>query len=76
MGRLTYQIMEQSVLEMFRRIAQQHKVVLFFDDIQYMDQMSFQLLNRVLLTIGTDRLLLCVPIARTVTQRLWKPWKS
>ena len=58
MGRLTYQIMEQSVLEMFRRIAQQHKVVLFFDDIQYMDQMSFQLLNRVLLTIGTDRLLL------------------
>lgn len=58
MGRLTYQIMEQSVLEMFRRIVQRHKVVLFFDDIQYMDQMSFQLLNRVLLTMGTDRILL------------------
>lgn len=29
MGRLTYQILEQSVLEMFRRIAERHKVVLF-----------------------------------------------
>ena len=58
MGRLTYQILEQSVLEMFRRIAERHKVVLFFDDIQWLDKMSFQLLNRILLTIGTDKILL------------------
>lgn len=57
MGRLTYQIIEKSVLEMFRRIAERHKVVLFFDDIQWMDTMSFQLLNRILLTIGTDKVL-------------------
>lgn len=58
MGRLTYQIMEQAVLKLFRKITEQHRVVLFFDDIQWMDQMSFQLLNRILLTIGTDRILL------------------
>lgn len=57
-GRLTYQIMEQAVLKLFRKITEHHKVVLFFDDIQWMDQMSFQLLNRILLTIGTDRILL------------------
>lgn len=57
MGRLTYQILEQSVLEMFRRIAEHHKVVLFFDDIQWLDKMSFQLLNRILLTVGTDKIL-------------------
>lgn len=58
MGRLTYQIMEQAVLKLFRKITEKHRVVLFFDDIQWMDQMSFQLLNRILLTIGTDKVLL------------------
>lgn len=58
MGRLTYQIMEQAVLKVFRKITEHHRVVLFFDDIQWMDQMSFQLLNRILLTIGTDKVLL------------------
>ena len=43
---------------MFRKITEHHRVVLFFDDIQWMDQMSFQLLNRILLTIGTDKILL------------------
>lgn len=65
MGRLTYQIMEQAVLEMFRRIAEKHKVALFFDDIQWMDQMSMQLLNRILLTIGTDRVLLMCTYSRS-----------
>mgnify|MGYP007068566055 CR=1 FL=1 len=32
---------------MFRKIVEKHKVVLFFDDIQWMDAMSFQLLNRI-----------------------------
>lgn len=58
MGRLTYQIVEQTVLQMFRRITEHHKIVLFFEDIQWMDSMSFQLLNRTLLTIGTENMLL------------------
>ena len=58
LGRLTYQLMEKAILDMFRKIAEKHKVVLFFDDIQWMDTMSFQLLNRILLTLGTERILL------------------
>lgn len=57
-GRLTYQMIERTVLDMFRQIAEHHRVALFFDDIHYMDKMSFQLLNRILLTIGTERILL------------------
>ena len=58
LGRLTYQLMEKAILDMFRKIVEKHKVVLFFDDIQWMDTMSFQLLNRILLTLGTERILL------------------
>lgn len=58
MERLTYQLMERAILDMFRKIVEKHKVVLFFDDIQWMDAMSFQLLNRILLTLGTERILL------------------
>lgn len=50
--------MEKAILDMFRKIVEKHKVVLFFDDIQWMDAMSFQLLNRILLTLGTERILL------------------
>ena len=57
-GGLNYQIIEQAILDMFRKILEKNKVVLFFDDIQWMDQMSVQLLNRLLLTFGTQRLLL------------------
>lgn len=58
MERLTYQIMEHTILDMFRKIVEKHKVVLFFDDIQWMDAMSYQLLSRIILTLGTERILL------------------
>ena len=57
-GALNYQVMEQAVIDMFRKILEHNKVVLFFDDIQWMDQTSIQLLNRLLLTFGTHKILL------------------
>ena len=57
-GALNYQVMEQAVIDMFRKILEHNKVVLFFDDIQWMDQTSLQLLNRLLLTFGTHKILL------------------
>lgn len=57
-GRLTYQIMERTVLDIFRELLRCHKVALFFDDIQWLDTMSFQLLNRLMLTFGTEKILL------------------
>lgn len=56
-GYVTYQMLEAEVLEMFRRISQLHKVILLVDDIQWMDATSCQLLNRIFLTLGSDRLM-------------------
>ena len=58
LGRLTYQLMEETILGVFRKLVEKHKIVLFFDDIQWMDAMSFQLLNRILLMLGTEHILL------------------
>lgn len=57
-GRLTYQMVEQAVMELFREVLRANRIALFFDDIQWMDAMSFQLLNRVMLTFGTEKVLL------------------
>ena len=56
-GQPSFQSVERVTIEMCRKITQRHKLVLFFDDIQWMDPMSFQLLNRLLLTVGTDKIL-------------------
>lgn len=56
-GQPSFQSVERITIEMCRKITQNHRLVLFFDDIQWMDPMSFQLLNRLLLTIGTDKIL-------------------
>ena len=53
-----FQSIERVTIEMCRKITQSYKLVFFFDDIQWMDPMSFQLLNRILLTIGTDKVLM------------------
>ena len=56
-GQPSFQSVERVTIEMCRKITQSHRLVLFFDDIQWMDPMSFQLLNRLLLTVGTDKIL-------------------
>lgn len=56
-GYVTYQMLEEEVLEMFHRITQVHKIILLIDDIQWMDATSCQLLNRICLTLGPNRLM-------------------
>ena len=56
-GQPSFQSVERVTIEMCRKITQSHRLVLFFEDIQWMDPMSFQLLNRLLLTVGTDKIL-------------------
>ncbi len=55
--RPSFQSIERITIEMCRKITQSHRLVLFFDDIQWMDDLSFQLLNRLLLTVGTEKIL-------------------
>lgn len=56
-GPVSYQKIEQFVLAIIQDITRENRVVLAFDDVQWMDQMSFQLFKRLLFSIGPDRLL-------------------
>lgn len=53
----SFQSIERITIEMCRKITQYYKIVLFLDDVQWMDTMSFQLLTRLLLTVGTENIL-------------------
>ena len=53
---MRYQLIEQSMLDLFRRISEKHRILLAFDEIQWMDQVSFQLLVRLVRSISPDRL--------------------
>ena len=55
-GHMRYQLIEQSMLDLFRRISAKHRIPLAFDEIQWMDQVSFQLLVRLVRSISPDRL--------------------
>ena len=52
-----FQSIERIAIEMCRKLTKSHRLMLFFDDVQWMDTMSFQLLNRLLLTLGTEKIL-------------------
>ncbi len=52
------QRVEQTLLELVGRLAGHRKILLFVDDIQWMDAMSVQLLQRLLLTYGGTQVLL------------------
>lgn len=59
-GYLTYQAVCQAFLELLRKLSAKYRLVLFIDDLQWMDSMSFRLLNRLLLSLEPGRfLLLC-----------------
>ncbi|MFQ9020118.1 MAG: AAA family ATPase [[Clostridium] symbiosum] len=56
-GRLTYQMIEKTVISLFTEITKKYRIVLAFDDIQWMDQMSFQLMCRLQFMLEPDVLL-------------------
>ena len=46
--RLTYSMIEREIMELFSGLTRRFRVLLAFDDVQWMDRMSLQLLNRLL----------------------------
>lgn len=62
--RMTYQTIEQLMVSIFTEATKRYKVVLAFDDVQWMDRMSIQLLNRLLFTISPEKLLLMCTYSR------------
>jgi len=57
-------MVEKMALDLFRILSERRRILLVFDDIQWMDSMSGQLLNRVLLRLGRERLLLLCSMSR------------
>ncbi|MEG0379844.1 MAG: histidine kinase, partial [Eubacterium sp.] len=59
-NRITYQIVERTFVKMVQKICAKQKVIFFIDDIHWMDSVSSQLLNRIILTCGPENtMLLC-----------------
>ena len=63
-SRMTYPMVEKMALDLFQALSKRRRILLVFDDIQWMDSMSGQLLNRVLLRLGRERLLLLCSMSR------------
>ena len=75
-GRMTYQAIEQLVVSIFTEISRHSRIVLAFDDIHWMDQMSIQLLNRLLFTIGPEKLLLIGTCGRKYESTVFEAFES
>ena len=59
-GRMTYSMIERAVTGLFERLTSHDRVIVAFDDIQWMDRMSIQLLNRLgQASFGDKLLFLC-----------------
>ncbi|KXG75624.1 AAA family ATPase [Thermotalea metallivorans] len=56
--RVKYQVAEEAVLEIFRKVAGKRKVLLIFEDLQWMDTMSIGLLSFLLRHQDTKQILL------------------
>ena len=63
-SRMTYPMVEKMALDLLQALSKRRRILLVFDDIQWMDSMSGQLLNRVLLRLGRERLLLLCSMSR------------
>lgn len=62
--RMTYPMVEKMALGLFRGFGKKRRILLIFDDVQWMDSMSCQLLNRLLLLLGREKLLLLCSMSR------------
>ena len=57
-SRTTFPMLENRILNLFRGLAEQYRVVLYIDDIQWMDAMSRQVLQTLMMAIGNTDLYL------------------
>lgn len=57
MDSFKYQIVSDAVVEVLRKILSSHKIILIFDDLQWIDDMSLSLLTNVLLHINSKNIM-------------------
>ncbi|WP_432663085.1 AAA family ATPase [Wukongibacter baidiensis] len=57
---LRYQVVEQGVIDVFLHLAQNKKIVIFIDDIQWIDYMSLKLLKNMLIQIHNQEIIFLI----------------
>ena len=57
-GKLRYQVIEREFLQLFRKLTEENRILLVFDDIQWMDPLSFRLLVKLVLGLDPSGFLL------------------
>lgn len=57
-------MVEKLALDLLEFLTEKSRILLVFDDIQWMDSMSCQLLNRLLHLLGREKLLLLCSMSR------------
>ena len=75
--RLTYSMIEREIMELFSGLTRRFRVLLAFDDVQWMDRMSLQLLNRLLGSAsgaGTAVLCTCSKNGEMDVMTSLEPW--
>lgn len=55
---LKYQAIESAAIDIINRICSKKRIILFFDDIQWIDQMSLSLIKNIILNLKNNRLII------------------
>ena len=72
-GKLRYQLIEREVLQLFRNLMKENRILLVFDDVQWMDPLSFRLLVKLVQAADPESFMLlssCENTSGTVMQQL------
>ena len=54
---LKYQAIESAAIDIINRICKKKRMIIFFDDIQWVDQMSLSLIKNIILNLKNNRLI-------------------
>lgn len=67
---LKYQVVEHGVFDVFEFLAKHRKIVIFIDDIQWMDQMSLNLLKNMIIQIHNKNIVFLMTCRNSKTHNI------
>jgi DNA-binding SARP family transcriptional activator/predicted ATPase len=67
---LQHQVIEEAMVSVLKKVAAKRKIVLVFEDIQWMDKMSLSLINSILLHQRTSRIFVIITCRTGYSEKL------
>lgn len=59
---LKHQVIEQAIIDIFKKVAEKKKIILFFDDIQWIDSMSLSLIQELMIEMKNQSLIFIIAL--------------